>query len=94
VAYRLLEPEDIKDKNILVVGGGDSAIESALMLAGHNYVMLAYRGEAFSRIKPKNSEKLNEAVTAGQVDVRLNTNVIEIDKDTVIIKTGRVMNIR
>jgi thioredoxin reductase/Pyruvate/2-oxoacid:ferredoxin oxidoreductase delta subunit len=89
VAYRLLEPEDIKDKNILVVGGGDSAIESALMLAGHNYVMLAYRGEAFSRIKPKNSEKLNEAVAAGQVDVRLNTNVIEIEKDIVIIKTGQ-----
>jgi thioredoxin reductase (NADPH) len=51
--------------------------------------MLAYRGEAFSRIKPKNSEKLNEAVAAGQVDVRLNTNVIEIEKDIVIIKTGQ-----
>jgi thioredoxin reductase (NADPH) len=89
VAYRLLEPEDIKDKNILVIGGGDSAIESALMLAEHNHVMLAYRSEAFSRIKPKNSAKINEAIAEKRVDVRFNTNVIEIDKDVVTIKTGQ-----
>lgn len=89
VAYRLLEPEDIKNKDILVVGGGDSAIESALLLAGQNQVILAYRNEAFSRIKPKNSVKINEAIAEGQVDVRFNTNIIEIDKDTVTIKTGQ-----
>jgi len=89
VAYRLLEPEDIKDKHILVVGGGDSAIESALMLAEQNHVMLAYRNEAFSRIKPKNSVKINEAIAEGRVDVRFNTNVIEIDNDVVTIKTGQ-----
>jgi thioredoxin reductase (NADPH) len=89
VAYRLLEPEDIKDKHILVVGGGDSAIESALMLAQQNHVMLAYRSEAFSRIKPKNNTKINEAITEGRVDVRFNTNVVEIDKDVVTIKSSQ-----
>ena len=42
VAYRLLEPEDIKGKNIMVVGGGDSAIESAFLLGrseqGHTFL--------------------------------------------------------
>lgn len=84
VAYRLLEPEDIKDKNIVVVGGGDSAIESALLLAGQNKVTLSYRGESFSRLKPKNSKKIDEAAAEGLVDIRLNTNLAEITKDEVI----------
>jgi thioredoxin reductase/Pyruvate/2-oxoacid:ferredoxin oxidoreductase delta subunit len=84
VAYRLLEPEDIKGKNIVVVGGGDSAIESALLLADQNKVILSYRGESFSRLKPKNSNKISEAASDGLVDVRLNTNLAEITKDEVI----------
>jgi thioredoxin reductase (NADPH) len=89
VAYRLLEPEEIKDKHIIVVGGGDSAIESALLLAGQNHVMLVYRNEAFSRIKPKNSVKINEAMESGLIDVRFNTNVVDIEKDVVTISTGQ-----
>jgi len=46
-----LEPEEIKGKNILVVGGGDSAIESALLLAEENTVTLSYRSESFNRIR-------------------------------------------
>ncbi len=85
VAYRLLEPELISGKNIVVVGGGDSAIESAMLLAGQNKVILSYRNEAFSRIKPKNLEKINEAWASRLVDVRLNTNLTGIDKETVTI---------
>ena len=47
VAYRLLEPELIENKKIVVVGGGDSAIETALLLAGQNQVTLSYRGDSF-----------------------------------------------
>ncbi len=83
VAYRLLEPENIHEKNILVVGGGDSAIEAALSLADDNKVILSYRGESFQRIKPKNSEKINEAATLGKIDVRFNSNVKEITEDAV-----------
>ena len=84
VAYRLLEPELIKDKKILVVGGGDSAIESALLLADNNKVTISYRSNAFSRIKPKNAEKINEAIKSGLIDVRLSSNVVSIDTDSIL----------
>ncbi len=76
VAYRLLEPEDIKGKDIMVVGGGDSAIESALLLADQNNVTLSYRNEVFNRIKPKNNEKIKEAIASGLVKVLFGTNPV------------------
>lgn len=83
VAYRLLEPENIEDKDIMVVGGGDSAIESALLLADNNRVTLSYRSEAFSRIKPLNNEKISQAMKDGLIDVRLNSNLVSIEEDLV-----------
>ena len=62
VAYRLLEPELISDKKIVVVGGGDSAIETALLLMDQNQVTLSYRGESFGRIKVGNNQKIKEAI--------------------------------
>jgi len=88
VAYRLLEPEDISGKNIMVVGGGDSAIESALLLADHNNVTLSYRSEAFNRIKQKNSEKIKDAIISGKVKVLFNTNPVRINKDSVVLTTS------
>ncbi|MFC2115872.1 NAD(P)-binding domain-containing protein [Bacteroidota bacterium] len=88
VAYRLLEAEDIKDKNIVVVGGGDSAVESALLLADNNNVTLSYRKDVFQRIKPKNNERINEAISQGRIDVRFNSNLEIIEKDEVIISEG------
>ena len=85
VAYRLLEPENIIDKNILVVGGGDSAIEAALSLADQNKVTLSYRGEAFQRIKPKNSEKIKLAADEGKIDVKFKTNVKQINEHDVLL---------
>ena len=80
VAYRLLEPENIKGKNIVVVGGGDSAIESALLLADQNNVILTYRGDSFSRLKIKNREKIEKAGQSGLIDIRMNTNLICIEE--------------
>ncbi|MEI6172904.1 MAG: NAD(P)-binding domain-containing protein [Bacteroidota bacterium] len=88
VAYRLLEAEEIKGKDIMVVGGGDSAIESALLLAGQNKVTLTYRSDVFSRLKPKNSVKINEAIAEGTITAMLNTNPVRIEKDSVTIVTG------
>ncbi|MCX6283384.1 MAG: NAD(P)-binding domain-containing protein [Bacteroidetes bacterium] len=88
VAYRLLEPELISGKEVMVVGGGDSAIESALLLAPNNKVILSYRGEAFSRIKPQNKEKIDEAVEKGLVDMRLNTNLESIEQDEITLASG------
>jgi len=89
VAYRLLEPEDIKGKDIMIVGGGDSAIESALLLADQNKVTLSYRNEVFSRIKPKNNEKIKEAMAAGHIDVMFNTNPVKIEMDSITLATNK-----
>lgn len=86
VAYRLLEPELIKGKNITVVGGGDSAIEAALLLAEQNTVNMSYRGRAFNRAKPKNEEKINSAIEKGKIKVRFQSNVTHIDDKGITIK--------
>ncbi len=88
VAYRLLEPEMIHGRNILVVGGGDSAVESALLLAGQNNVTLSYRRDAFQRIKPKNNDRIKDAMALGRVNVLFNTNVAAIEKDRVLLTNG------
>jgi thioredoxin reductase/Pyruvate/2-oxoacid:ferredoxin oxidoreductase delta subunit len=85
VAYRLLEPEHISNKKILIVGGGDSAIESALLLAEENQVVLSYRSDAFSRLKLKNRERIEAAMATHSIDVKFNTNVKEILGDQVIL---------
>lgn len=86
VFYRLLEPELISEKNILVVGGGDSAIESALLLVPKNKVTLSYRKDTFSRIKAKNKEKLEEAISASKLKVILNSSITSIEEKRVTIQ--------
>jgi len=85
VAYRLLEPEDIEGKNILIVGGGDSAVESAMLLANNNNVTLSYRKPNFQRIKAKNKERIEEAIQQNRVNMRFDTNLKEINKDEIIL---------
>lgn len=86
VAYRLLEPELIHNQQVLVVGGGDSAIESALLLADeNNEVSISYRSDSFARLKPKNLEKINKASKNGKVKLIFNSNVKEIKDKSVIL---------
>ena len=89
VAYRLLDPEAISGKHIIVVGGGDAAVESALLLADRNHVTLSYRNEVFNRIKPQNSMALNKAMAEGKLEVMLKTNIVSIDAETVILANSR-----
>lgn len=89
VAYRLLEPELVTEKRVVVVGGGDSAIEAALALAGTNKVVLSYRSDAFSRLKPKNRSNLDAAIQAGALEVRLKSNVVKIEADKVLLATDQ-----
>lgn len=88
VAYRLLEPEIIHDKKIVVVGGGDSAVEAALLLCEQNKVTLSYRKDKFSRIKPKNRQKVMQAVSDGLFDIQYKTNLVEIKRDKVLLTTA------
>lgn len=87
VAYRLLEPELLEGKKVVVVGGGDSAIEAALSICDLNEVILSYRSEAFSRLKPKNKEKLDEAIRQGKLDVRLKSNLVKIETDHILLSS-------
>jgi thioredoxin reductase (NADPH) len=89
VAYRLLEPEDISGKHVIVVGGGDSAIESALLLSGQNNVILSYRNEVFNRIKPMNRIALDKAIEKGKLEVRLNSNLLSIEDEYIILGIGK-----
>ncbi|MDC6387983.1 NAD(P)-binding domain-containing protein [Maribacter sp. PR1] len=85
VAYRLLEPELIKDKKVIVVGGGDSAIESAMLLVDANEVILSYRKDKFSRLKPKNRDKIQEAESNNIIKVIYNSNLVSIKDKSVLM---------
>jgi thioredoxin reductase (NADPH) len=87
VMYRLIEADHYVHKKILVVGGGDSAIEAAMGL-GHqvgNDVTLSYRKEGFTRIKERNAQRIQESVRKGKVKVVFNSNPVEFKKDSVVI---------
>ncbi len=90
VSYRLLDPEQHKGQHLLVVGGGDSAIEAAIALSSQpgNTVTLSYRGESFSRIKPMNRTRLDEALSKKSLKVFYNSNVKEITEKEVRLATG------
>ena len=83
VAYRLLEPEKISDKDILVVGGGDSAIENALLLCDENRVTISYRSDAFKRLKPKNKNRVEEATDKEKLTVLFNSQPTKIKEHEV-----------
>jgi thioredoxin reductase (NADPH) len=90
VAYRLIEAETYQDKDILVVGGGDSAVEAALAVGkgGRNRVTLSYRGDDFSRIKERNRTLLREAEAAGRIHALRASQVTEIRPDSVSLTAG------
>src|SRR5213082_150837 len=90
VMYRLIEADHYVNKKILVVGGGDSAIEAAMGL-GHqvgNQVVLSYRKEAFSRIKERNAQRIEEAIRKGKVKVVFNSNPVEFRKKSVLLEVN------
>jgi thioredoxin reductase/Pyruvate/2-oxoacid:ferredoxin oxidoreductase delta subunit len=78
VTYRLHNPEDYRGKDILVVGGGNSAIEAALLLAEDNRVTLSYRGTDLFRAKEENRRLIDEAVAAGRVRIVYGSEVAEV----------------
>jgi thioredoxin reductase (NADPH) len=85
VAYRLVDPEQYRGKRVLVVGGGDSAVEAAVSLAEQpeTMVTLSYRSNAFGRAKKTNRDKLEAACRDGRLQLLLNSNVRVIAPDHV-----------
>ncbi len=87
VMYRLIEADHYVNKKILVVGGGDSAIEAAMGLANQvgNKVTLSYRQERFSRIKDRNEKRMDECIRSEKIRVLFSSNPVEFTPESVIL---------
>lgn len=88
VVYRLIDPEQYRGQHVLVVGGGDSALEAAHSIAEQpgTTVSLSYRSGAFTRAKAKNRDKVESMAGEGMLTVIMNSNVKEIREDSVLIE--------
>ena len=87
VMYRLIEADHYINKKILVVGGGDSAVEAAMGLASQtgNQVTLSYRSERFSRIKERNQKRIEEFVSSEKLRVLFNSSPVEFKPESVML---------
>jgi thioredoxin reductase/ferredoxin len=97
VVYRLIDPEQYRGQTVIVVGGGDSALEAAASVAelGDTKVILSYRGEAFQRAKQRNRQRVDEAKAKGQLEVLLGSQIRAIDSDAVVLHhSGRELRVR
>jgi len=94
VSYRLIEAEKYTNKNILVVGGGDSAVEAAIGLARQkgNTVSVSYRREDFVRLKEKNDKEIRESIKSGRVRAIFNSEVTEIQPNTVLVQEQKIIH--
>lgn len=88
VAYQLIDAQSYRDCHVLVVGGGDSAVEAAIGLGRQkgNRVTISYRKPRFFRIKKKNEDRIQRLIAKGQVKPLFNSNVVEIKEKSVILK--------
>ena len=90
VMYRLIEAETYNQRHLLVVGGGDSAIEAAIGLASQrgNTVTISYRKEDFVRLKEKNETRIRDFMKSGKIKTIFNSNVVEIKPDMIFVQEG------
>ncbi|MDH5650069.1 MAG: NAD(P)-binding domain-containing protein [Gammaproteobacteria bacterium] len=96
VVYRLIDPEQYRGQHVLVVGGGDSALEAALSIADEpgSTVTLSYRSGSFNRAKPKNRDKVDAAQQAKKLTVLYSSNVKNIKAKTVELEhEGKMLEI-
>jgi thioredoxin reductase (NADPH) len=96
VMYRLIEANHYINKRILVVGGGDSAVEAAMGLSEQtgNKVTLSYRQDRFSRIKERNAQRMEECIRKGKLTVLFNSSPVEFkEKSAILNANGKLQEI-
>jgi thioredoxin reductase (NADPH) len=88
VVYSVDDPSQYQDQRVLVVGGGDSALEAAVRLSRQPgaQVTLSYRGHNFDRAKPDNRRSLDDAVRAGRIAVLYGSQVRAILPEQVVVE--------
>lgn len=88
VVYSLIDAAQYQNMRVLVVGGGDSALEAAITISEQpgSTVAISYRSEAFGRGKPKNRDKLRAQEAAGRIKVMLKSNVKLVTDDKVLLE--------
>ncbi|MDH3745415.1 MAG: NAD(P)-binding domain-containing protein [Acidobacteriota bacterium] len=89
VYHRLYSPTKYRDEDILVVGGGNSAVEAALTLSKRNRVLLSYRGGEFTRLFKDNQQQLDQALAEGRIEVLLNSTVNRFGADDATLEVDR-----
>jgi thioredoxin reductase/Pyruvate/2-oxoacid:ferredoxin oxidoreductase delta subunit len=96
VMYRLIETDHYTHKKILIVGGGDSAVEAAMGLANQtgNQVTLSYRRASFTRLKDRNQKRLEQFVSARKIHVIFNSTPVEFTPQTAVLSIdGKLQDI-
>jgi thioredoxin reductase/ferredoxin len=90
VVYRLVDPEQYRGKAVLVVGGGDSALEAAAEVAEQpgTRVALAYRGSAFTRAKAANRLRIESLAHSGRLRLFFGANPAEIRARSALLRTA------
>lgn len=99
VRYALTDPSELQDAHVLVVGGGDSAVEAAMSIAdlgGGTRVTLSYRRDKFGRIKARNKTRIEEYARDGKVQVLMSSKVKALGADTVTLEVegGEALELR
>ncbi len=89
VMYQLVDARSYNGQNLLVVGGGDSAVEAAIGLARQpgNTVWISYRKSTFARVKKKNEDKIRELIDRGKVKAVFDSEVRRISAADVEIRS-------
>src|SRR6267154_1215053 len=77
LAYRLPDPEQYQGSRVLVVGGGDAAIEAAVQLAEQSdaRVTISYRGDSFAKVREANRKRIQELVASRRIRTLMNSEV-------------------
>jgi thioredoxin reductase/polyferredoxin len=89
IYHRLYSPKHYKNEDILVIGGGNSAIEAALTLCEQNRVRLCHRGPDFPLAFKDNARKLDQAVAQRKIELLLNSTVKEFRAREAVVETDR-----
>jgi thioredoxin reductase/ferredoxin len=89
VTYSLEDAGQHRGECVLVVGGGDSALEAAIQLAEEpgTRVSLSHRGPAFTRAKAPNRERVRALAAEGRLAVLLESRVVGIEPESVEVET-------